>query len=100
MSKAKISKGEIDKIAAEMQKELAAHKQNELHRYAIEAGYLAALADGNADANEKKALVDAMHSLSSGLVVEWEVDALIDDINENIGMEGHHAPVSYTHLRA
>src|SRR5262245_54454743 len=91
MSKAKKSKTEIEKIAAELQKELAAHKQNEMHRYAVEAGYLCALADGNADAQEKEALSESMEALSSGLVVEWEVNALIDDINEHIGAEGHVA---------
>src|SRR5688572_10835083 len=91
MSKAKKSKSEIEKIAVELQKELSAHKQNEMHRYSVEAGYLCALADGSADEKEKAALAESMQALSSGLVTEWEVDALIDDINEHIGAEGHAA---------
>jgi tellurite resistance protein len=91
MSKEKKSKTEVEKIAAELQKELTAHKQNEMHRYAVEAGYLTALADGTADAKERQALAESMQALSSGLVIEWEVDALIDDINERIGAEGHAA---------
>jgi hypothetical protein len=88
MSKTKRSKADIDAIAKQMQEALSVPKQNEVFRYAIEAGYLCALADGDADEAEKSTLVAAMHQLSSGLVIEWEVDATLDECNEHIGMQG------------
>jgi len=91
MSKTKRTKVELDAIAKQMQAALSVPKQNEVFRYAVEAGYLCALADGDADAREKETLVAAMHQLSSGLVIEWEVDAMLEDCNEHIGAEGHVA---------
>jgi tellurite resistance protein len=91
MSKTKRSKADIEAIAKQMQAALSVPKQNDVFRYAVEAGYLCALADGNADEAEKATLVAAMHQLSSGLVIEWEVDAMIDECNEHIGMEGRDA---------
>ena len=70
---------------------LAVPKQAEVYRYAIEAGYLTALADGEADAAELATIVRSLHALSSGLVIDWEVDALLDECNEAIGGEGHRA---------
>ena len=89
MSKTKRTAGELHKIAAEMQKALSMPKKNELFRQAVEAGYLTALADGDADSGEKSALVDAMHTLSNGLVVEWEVDALIEECAKGIQDASH-----------
>lgn len=70
---------------------LAVPKQAEVYRYAVEAGYLTALADGEADAAELATIVRSLHALSEGLVIDWEVDALIDECNEAIGGEGHRA---------
>lgn len=87
----KRTKNELEAIAKAMQGALSVPKQQIVFRNAVEAGYLCALADGDADAKEKAALVEAMHRLSDGLVVEWEVDATIDECNEAIGAEGHAA---------
>lgn len=91
MSRAKRTDADLKKIAAEMRKVLTGPTLNQVYRQAMEAGYLCALADGEADAGEKEAIVKAMHDLSSGLVVEWEVDAMMDECNEAIGSEGHEA---------
>lgn len=88
MSRAKRTDADLKNIAAEMRKVMTGPKLNQVYRYAMEAGYLCALADGGADEGEKAAIVKAMHDLSSGLVVEWEVDAMIDECNEAIGGEG------------
>jgi len=90
MSKAK-TKVDFDKIAAGMRDTLSVSKQEELFRAAAEAGYLAALSDGEADSGEKEAIVKAMHKLSDGLVIEWEIDALLEQCDERIGAEGHQA---------
>ncbi len=91
MSRAKRTDADLKKIAAEMRKVLTGPTLNQVYRQAMEAGYLCALADGEADAGEKEAIVEAMHDLSSGLVVEWEVDAMMDECNEAIGRDGHEA---------
>jgi tellurite resistance protein len=83
-----------DKLSAHataIQRALAVPQQAEVFRYAVEAGYLAALADGDADAEEMATIVRSLYGLSSGLVVDWEIDALIDECNEAIGGEGHRA---------
>ncbi|MFO0565363.1 MAG: hypothetical protein U0263_06860 [Polyangiaceae bacterium] len=89
MSRSKRTEVDLKKIAAEMRKAMTGPALNQVYRYAMEAGYLCALADGEADDDEKKAIVEALHDLSSGLVVEWEVDAMMDECNEAIGSEGH-----------
>ena len=91
MSRAKRTEADLKNIAAQMRKAMTGPTLNQVYRHAMEAGYLCALADGEADAGEKEAIVKAMHDLSSGLVVEWEVDAMIDECNEAIGNEGHAA---------
>lgn len=91
MSRGKRTEVDLKKIAAEMRKVMTGPTLNQVYRHAMEAGYLCALADGEADADEKAAIVKAMHDLSSGLVVEWEVDAMMEECNEAIGKEGHAA---------
>jgi len=39
----------------------------------------------------KEAIIKAMHTLSDGLVIEWEIDALLEQCDERIGAEGHQA---------
>lgn len=68
----------LEKHAEEIRKDLAVPKQNELFEAAAEAGWLAANADGTVDAEERKALVDAIGVLSKGVVIEWEVEELLD----------------------
>jgi tellurite resistance protein len=88
MSKAK-TKVDYDKLAAAMRETLSVSKQDQLFKAAAEAGYLASLADGNVDDGEKAAIVKALHTLSDGLVIEWEVDAMLAECDELIGAEGH-----------
>jgi tellurite resistance protein len=58
---------------------IPAAKQNEVFRAAVEAAYLAALADGEVDDDERNALVRAVEVLSEGAVIEWEAETLVDD---------------------
>jgi uncharacterized tellurite resistance protein B-like protein len=83
-------KKELQTIAAAIRKELPVGQQDELFRLAVESGYLAALADGNADAEERTMIAEAITEISDGVVVEWEVEVLLNECNELIGMEGHH----------
>jgi tellurite resistance protein len=79
----------VQKIARAIRSQLPSDAQDKLFRMAVEAGYLAALADGHADPGEMAALVHAIEELSDGVVVGWEVEVLIEECNECIGMEGH-----------
>jgi uncharacterized membrane protein YebE (DUF533 family) len=65
----------LEARAESIRAELRVPKQNEVFRAAVEAGYLAARADGHVDAEETAAIVRAVEILSSGAVVEWETDA-------------------------
>lgn len=69
---------EIETHAQGIRDKLKVAKQNELFRAAVEAGYLAALADGNVDENERGILVRAVEVLSQGAVVEWETESELD----------------------
>jgi tellurite resistance protein len=91
MSSKKPRVNHLEKHAEEIRKELQVSKQNDVFRVAVEAGYLAALADGTVDADERDAIVKAIHTLSVGAVIEWEVEALIDTCAERAGKEGASA---------
>lgn len=69
---------EIETHAHGVREKLKVPKQNELFRAAVEAGYLAALADGNVDEAEREILVRAIELLSQGAVVEWETEVELD----------------------
>jgi tellurite resistance protein len=70
---------ELEKHAEEIRKELQVPKQSEVFRAAVEAGYLAALADGEVDAAELTAIAEAARVLSVGAVIEWEVETLLEE---------------------
>ena len=78
----------IEKYAEKLRTELAAFKQQELFRAAVEAGFLTALADGEHTAAERAALVQSLHALSSGAVIEWEIETLLAELAEGIEKEG------------
>lgn len=78
----------LEKHADSIRKELKVQKQNEVFRVAVEAGYLAALADGKVDAKERDAIIAAVRILSSGAVIEWEVEAIVDEAQARIDEEG------------
>jgi len=88
MRSGKPDKALLDTYAEATRSALAVPKQSAVFRAAIEAGYLTALSDGEMDAGERAALVKAVETLSAGIVIEWEVDALIEECNEHIGAEG------------
>lgn len=88
MSSGKPDKALLDQYAEATKRALAVPQQSAVFRAAIEAGYLTALADGDMDAGERAMLVKSIDTLSSGIVIEWEIDALLEEINEHIGAEG------------
>jgi tellurite resistance protein len=69
---------EIETHAQGIRETLKVPRQNELFRSAVEAGYLAALADGTVDESERDILVRAIEMLSQGAVVEWETEAELE----------------------
>jgi tellurite resistance protein len=79
---------EFDKLAEQIRSELRVPKQNEVFRAAVEAGYLVAVADGEFDATERATLVKAVETLSTGLVLEWETEGLLDDCAARDKKEG------------
>lgn len=91
MSSATKTPKNLDKHAETVRKELAVPKQNEVFRVAVEAGYLSALADGEVDAAERKAIAHAVEVLSVGAVIEWETEALLDECAARVAEEGADA---------
>jgi len=81
----------LEEQAGEVRQSLPAANQSALFEAAVEAGYLTALADGTEDEGEREALVKAIEILSAGLVLEWEVEPLVDQVAERVGKEGNDA---------
>ncbi len=79
---------EVEKHAAEIKKDLAVPKQNEVFEAAAEAGFLAASADGTVDDEERSMLVRAIETLSTGAVIEWEVETLLEGCAARAESEG------------
>ena len=79
---------ELQKRADEIRADLKVPRQNDVFRCAVEAGYLAALGDGEMDADERDTIVKAIDVLSQGAVIEWETDHLIDQCEERAKKEG------------
>ncbi len=82
---------ELEKHAASIRDELKVPKQSEVFRCAVEAGYLAALADGDVDDTELETIVKAVEVLSVGAVIEWEADSLLEECIERAKTEGAKA---------
>jgi tellurite resistance protein len=68
----------LETRAESIRAELRVPKQNEVFRAAVEAGYLAARADGVVDAEETAAIVRAVEILSVGAIIEWEAEDLVE----------------------
>jgi tellurite resistance protein len=81
-------KATLEDHAAQIRKELQVPNQSAVFETAVEAGYLAALADGNVDKDERAALARAVELLSQGLVIEWETEALLDDCARRAEKDG------------
>jgi len=79
---------DIEKHAEGIKKDLAVPKQNEVFEAAAEAGYLAACADGTVDDEERDMLVRAIEILSTGAVIEWEVEELLETAAKNAKSDG------------
>jgi len=79
MSTAAHHLADLEKHAEEIRKDLKVPKQNEVFRAAVEAGYLAALADGTVDKTELATIAKAVEILSVGAVIEWETDSLLEE---------------------
>lgn len=82
---------ELAKYGETIEKALPVDDRDKLFETAVEAGFLVALADTDADSAERKAIDDALFAISKGVVIDWEVDALINRACEHIGTEGHAA---------
>jgi tellurite resistance protein len=95
MSKA-ASKLSIETHAEQIREQMKVPRQEEVFKAAVEAGYLTALADGGMDDAEKAILIQAVEMLSKGLIIEWETEALIDEVQKHVdaeGLEGRAAKV-------
>jgi len=87
----KLNTSYLEQQAKTISKSLPAAGQDALFEAAVEAGYLTALADGTEDIGERATLVQAIETLSAGLVLQWEVEPLIEKIHGRIGGEGSDA---------
>lgn len=74
-----MSKKTLAEYADDIRAELKVHNQSDLFAAAVEAGYLAALADGSVDKDERATLAKAVELLSQGAVIEWETETLLDE---------------------
>jgi tellurite resistance protein len=79
---------DLEKHAGEIRKDLQVPKQSDVFRCAVEAGYLAAAADGEVDATERETIVKAIEILSVGAVIEWETEALLDECEARAKKDG------------
>jgi len=87
-AKKTLNVGYLQQQAETVRASLSGSHQNALFEAAVEAGYLTALANGSEDEGERDALVKAVEILSSGLVLEWEVEPLLEKIAARIQAEG------------
>jgi tellurite resistance protein len=88
MAKYENTIAELEKHADSIRAELKVPKQSDLFRAAVEAGYLAALADGNVDDEEQHAIVKTVEILSVGAVLEWETETLLAECAERAKKDG------------
>lgn len=78
----------LEEYAEEIRADLKVPRQSELFAHAVEAGYLAARADGEVDADERNVLVKAVGMLSQGAVIEWEIESLLDQCEARAAQDG------------
>lgn len=81
----------LEEYADEIRKGLEVPDQSVVFAHAVEAGYLAARADGEVDANERRILAKAVELLSQGAVIEWETETLLDECATRAGQDGAEA---------
>jgi hypothetical protein len=78
----------LEAHAESVRKDLAVPQQSEVFRAAVEAGYLAALADGEVDDEEHAVMIKSIELLSEGAVIEWETEGLLEECAERAEKEG------------
>lgn len=81
-------KQSLEEYAEEIRADLKIPRQSEVFAHAVEAGYLAARADGTVDADERGVLVKAVGMLSQGVVIEWEIESLLDECEARAETDG------------
>jgi tellurite resistance protein len=79
---------DLEKHADEIRAALKVPKQNDVFRAAVEAAYLAALADGDVDDEERATIVKAVELLSVGAVIQWEAETLLDECEARATKDG------------
>jgi tellurite resistance protein len=82
---------DLETHAKAIRESVQASKQNDVFRAAVEAAYLAALADGEVDDEEHEAMIRAVELLSEGAVIEWEAESLLDECAARAERDGADA---------
>ena len=78
----------LEEHADQIRDDLKVPHQSDVFAHAVEAGYLAARADGEVDANERNVLTKAVELLSKGAVIEWETEQLLDECQGRAEKDG------------
>jgi tellurite resistance protein len=81
----------LEEHADEIRADLKVPHQSVVFAHAVEAGYLAARADGEVDKNERAVLTKAVELLSKGAVIEWETEQLLDECQTRAEKDGAEA---------
>jgi tellurite resistance protein len=81
----------LEEHADQIRDDLEVPNQSNVFAHAVEAGYLAARADGEVDANERQVLTKAVELLSRGAVIEWETEQLLDECQGRAEKDGADA---------
>jgi tellurite resistance protein len=78
----------LEDYADQIRDDLKVPNQSSVFALAVEAGYLAARADGEVDKAEREILARAVELLSQGAVIEWETETLLDECATRAEKEG------------
>jgi tellurite resistance protein len=81
----------IEEHADQIRDDLKVPHQSAVFAHAVEAGYLAARADGEVDKAEREVLTKAVELLSKGAVIEWETEQLLDECQTRAEKDGAEA---------
>ena len=78
----------LEDYADQIRDDLKVPNQSSVFAHAVEAGYLAARADGEVDKAEREILAKAVELLSKGAVIEWETETLLEECEARAAKEG------------
>ena len=78
----------LEDYADQIRDDLKVPNQSSVFALAVEAGFLAARADGEVDKAEREILTKAVELLSKGAVIEWETETLLDECAARAEKEG------------